>query len=139
MYVVRQPFVSCFRYKGRRIPVHSYVQPVRRVLYPYLCYILFLNFNFKTTLMAKFYPTFSVVRFTKSFLLFTALLCTFYASQAQVYYASLTGSNEVPSNTSPGTGKAVITIDGNFMRVQVTYSGLVAQTSAGAPSGTTAS
>src|SRR5262245_48452513 len=89
--------------------------------------------------MAKFYPTFSVVRFMKSFLLFTFFLCAFYVSQGQVYYTSLSGSNEFPSNTSPGTGKAVVTIDGNFMRVQVTYSGLVAQTAAGAPSGTTAS
>ena len=43
------------------------------------------------------------------------------------------------ANNSPGTGKAVVTIDGNLMRVQVTFSGLVTQTSAGLPSGTTAS
>ncbi len=89
--------------------------------------------------MAKFYPTFSALRFTKSFLLLTSFLCVFYASQGQVYYTTLSGAIEVPSNTSPGTGKAIVTINGNNMRVQVTFSGLVAQTAAGAPSGTTAS
>ena len=89
--------------------------------------------------MAKFYPAFSTVRFMKSFLLATFFLCANNMLQAQVYYTSLSGAIEVPSNTSPGTGKAVITIDGNFMRVQATFSGLVAQTAAGAPSGTTAS
>src|SRR4029453_9050071 len=62
-----------------------------------------------------------------------------YGSNGQVYYTAMSGPNEFPANSSPGTGKAVITIDGNFMRVQVTFSGLVPQTSAGAPSGTTAS
>ena len=37
------------------------------------------------------------------------------------------------------SAKLLITIDGNLMRVQVTFSGLVAQTAAGLPSGTTAS
>jgi len=61
-----------------------------------------------------------------------------YVSYAQIYYATLLGSNEFPSNNSPGTGKALFTINGNLMRVQATYSGLVPQTAAGAPSGTTA-
>jgi len=89
--------------------------------------------------MTQFYPTFSALRCAKSFLLFASFLCTFYISQGQVYYTSLSGPNEFPANTSPGTGKAVVTISGNFMRVQVTFSGLVPQTSAGLPSGTTAS
>lgn len=93
----------------------------------------------KINIMAKFYSTFSVVKFTKSLLLAVFFLCAHNLLQAQVYYTSLSGAIEVPSNTSPGTGKAIVTIDGNNMRVQVTFSGLVAQTAAGAPSGVTAS
>src|SRR5215218_10894124 len=89
--------------------------------------------------MTQFYSTISALRCKKSFLLFAFFLCLFSTSQAQVYYASLSGPNEFPTNTSPGTGKAVVTIDGNFMRVQATFSGLVPQTSTGLPSGTTAS
>jgi len=89
--------------------------------------------------MKQCYPTVLMLRFTKSVLLSAFFLCAFYVVQAQVYYATLTGPNEFPANTSPGTGKAVVTIDGNLMRVQVTFSGLVPQTSAGAPSATTAS
>ena len=89
--------------------------------------------------MRQFYPTFPVLSFTRSFLPVVFFLCAYNMLQSQVYYATLSGAIEFPSNTSPGTGKAVVTIDGNFMRVQATFSGLVAQTSAGAPSGTTAS
>ena len=89
--------------------------------------------------MTQFYSTISALRCRKSFLLFAFFLCLFSTSQAQVYYATLSGPNEFPTNTSPGTGKAVVTIDGNFMRVQATFSGLVPQTSTGLPSGTTAS
>jgi hypothetical protein len=89
--------------------------------------------------MKLFYPNASVLRFSKNIILSTLLLCAFHASESQVYYATLSGSNEFPSNSSPGTGKAVVTIDGNLMRVQVTFSGLVTQTAAGLPSGTTAS
>jgi len=89
--------------------------------------------------MTQFYPTFSSLKCTKSLLLAAFFLCVYNLSQGQVYYTSLSGAIEVPSNTSPGTGKAVITINGNTMRVQCTFSGLVATTAAGAPSGTTAS
>jgi len=52
----------------------------------------------------------------------------FYFSNGQVYWVSLSGAAEVPSNNSAGTGKAIITIDAvaNTMRVQVTFSGLSA-------------
>jgi hypothetical protein len=45
-----------------------------------------------------------------------------------VYTASLLGSNEVPPTGSPATGLTFITVDtlANTMRVQVTFSGLVA-------------
>jgi len=80
--------------------------------------------------MTQFYPTVSAFKCTKSFLLFAFFLCAFYTSQGQVYYASLSGAIEVPVNNSAGTGKAVVTIDGNFMRVQVTFSGLTGNTTA---------
>jgi hypothetical protein len=89
--------------------------------------------------MKQFYSSLLKLRFTKSILLSAFFLCAFYTPKAQVYYATLLGSSEFPANNSTGTGKAVVTIDGNSMRVQVTFSGLVAQTSAGLPSGTTAS
>jgi len=55
-----------------------------------------------------------------------------------VFTTTLRGTNEVPANTSPGIGNAVVTINGNMMTVSATFSGLVPTTSTGAPSGTTA-
>ena len=83
--------------------------------------------------MKQFYSSLLKLRFTKSILLSAFFLWAFYTPEAQVYYATLLGSSEFPANNSTGTGKAVVTIDGNSMRVQVTFSGLVAQTSAGLP------
>ena len=56
-----------------------------------------------------------------------------------VFTTTLRGTNEVPANTSPGIGNAVVTIDGNIMTVSATFSGLVSTTPGGLPSGTTAS
>jgi len=56
-----------------------------------------------------------------------------------VFTATLSGLNEKPLSTdSPGTGFAVVTVDGNIMTVTVNFSGLVSTTSNGSPSGTTA-
>jgi hypothetical protein len=56
-----------------------------------------------------------------------------------VFTATLSGANERPqSNSSPGTGFAVVSVDGNIMTVNANFSGLVPITSTGAPSGTTA-
>ncbi|MDQ1560516.1 MAG: hypothetical protein QOD32_3576 [Pyrinomonadaceae bacterium] len=55
-----------------------------------------------------------------------------------VFTATLSGLNENPQNASPGTGTAVVTVDGNMMTVSVTFSGLVTTTSTGSPSGVTA-
>ena len=66
----------------------------------------------------------------KSFFLSVFFLGACYATNAQTYTASLLGSNEFPANVSPGTGKAVVTINGTTMRVQVTFSGLTAPTAA---------
>ena len=79
--------------------------------------------------MTQFYP-FSTLRRAKRFLLFAFFLCAFNVSQAQTYYANLSGPNEVPSNNSAGTGKALVTISGNLMRVQVSFSGLTGNTTA---------
>ena len=57
-----------------------------------------------------------------------------------VFTATLSGANERPTpNNSPGTGFAVVTVDGNMMTINVNFSGLVSTTSTGGPSGTTAS
>jgi hypothetical protein len=56
-----------------------------------------------------------------------------------VFTATLSGLNERPTpNSSPGTGTAVVTIDGNIMTVTANFSGLVSTTATGAPSGVTA-
>ena len=48
------------------------------------------------------------------------------------YVATLSGAAEVPSNASPGTGLAIVTIDtvANTMEVNVTFSGLTGTTTA---------
>ncbi len=89
--------------------------------------------------MKKIYSHLLLLAIIKSLLLLIIFFGASYVSSGQVYYTALSGPNEFPTNTSPGIGKAVVTIDGNFMRVQITFSGLVPQTSAGLPSGTTAS
>jgi hypothetical protein len=49
-----------------------------------------------------------------------------------VYTANLSGANEVPANVSPGTGHAEVDFDivAHTMRVQVTFSGLTAGSTA---------
>jgi hypothetical protein len=80
--------------------------------------------------MRQFYPAFSSLRSSKRFLLFAFFLCAVYASQGQTYYATLSGPAESPPNNSAGTGKALVTITGNLMRVQVVFSGLTGNTMA---------
>ncbi|MEO6069443.1 MAG: CHRD domain-containing protein [Chitinophagaceae bacterium] len=75
--------------------------------------------------MKKFYSNFLLLRVKKTLLLFFFMLGTIYATNAQVYTASLSGLNEASPNLSPGTGSATVTIVGNTMRVQATFSGLV--------------
>ena len=50
------------------------------------------------------------------------------AAQKSVYTAVLNGPSESPANTSPGTGSATVTIDSDLstMRVQESFSGLLA-------------
>jgi CHRD domain len=72
-----------------------------------------------------------------------ALILPVSASHADVITlsANLTGALEVPATGSPGTGQATVILNttAQTMEVQVTFSGLVPLTSAGLPSGTTAS
>ena len=57
------------------------------------------------------------------------------------YDADLSGPNESPANSSPGTGHTTVDFDdvANTLHVHVTFSGLSPLTSGGAASGTTAS
>lgn len=54
------------------------------------------------------------------------------AAHIVVYEATLTGPDEFPTNTSPGTGTARVTVDEDLltMRVQVSFSGLTGNTTA---------
>jgi CHRD domain/PEP-CTERM motif len=73
-------------------------------------------------------------------LVFVAALTGVAKADALVFTATLNGANEKPVGTgSPGTGFAIVTVDGNIMTVHANFSGLVTTTSTGAPSGTTAS
>lgn len=62
------------------------------------------------------------------------MLCTTQSSYADaiVFTANLNGSAEAPPNASPGTGSTVVTFDNvaHTLRVQVTFSGLVAPNTA---------
>ncbi len=74
--------------------------------------------------------------------LLSCLLLLALVSQARaaiVYSVTLDGPSESPANTSPGTGTGTVTFDGNTMRVQASFSGLLSLTGAGASSGVTAS
>lgn len=70
------------------------------------------------------------VLFFKTILFALSLLAGDFAATAQIFSATLSGPNESPANASPGLGTATITITGNNMRVQCTFSGLVGTTTA---------
>ena len=78
--------------------------------------------------MKQFYSRLWLLAIKKTLLLLIVFFGASYVSSGQIYWVSLSGPAEVPANNSPGTGKATITIDAvaNTMRVQVTFSGLVA-------------
>lgn len=67
-------------------------------------------------------------RWLSMVVLLTGSLLSVHASAATInLFATLEGSQEVPSNDSPGTGTAVITFDDitNLLSWEITYSGLV--------------
>src|SRR5687768_10963621 len=49
-------------------------------------------------------------------------------AEPMVFTTTLLGANEVPPTPSPGTGFAVVTVDGDTLTVNVTFSGLVSNT-----------
>ncbi len=61
-----------------------------------------------------------------------ALLCLAGASHATVYETVLLGTNEVPANASPATGFATVTVIGDSLTVDETWSGLIGGPSAAA-------
>lgn len=71
--------------------------------------------------MKQFYPHLLLPALKQSILVFVVFLSASTVSNAQIYWANLSGPAESPSNNSPGTGKALVTIDGNNMRVQVSF------------------
>jgi hypothetical protein len=80
--------------------------------------------------MKQFYSPLLSQRSGKTLLLSMFLLAASYASQAQVYTARLSGPAEAVPNNSPGVGTAIVTVTGTMMRVQVTFSGLLGNTTA---------
>ena len=78
--------------------------------------------------MKEFYSRRSLHAIKKTILLLIVFFGATNFSNGQIYWATLSGPAEAPPNNSPGTGKALVTIDAvaNTMRVQVTFSGLVA-------------
>ena len=76
--------------------------------------------------MKQFYSNLSSLRVKKSVLLLALLVGVCFVAKAQIYTAILSGPAEVPPNNSPGTGTGTVTITGTMMRVQATFSGLLA-------------
>ena len=78
--------------------------------------------------MKQFYSGLLLQAIKKTVLLLIVFFGATSISNGQIYWVSLSGPAEVPPNNSPGTGKALVTIDAvaNTMRVQATFSGLVA-------------
>jgi hypothetical protein len=118
---------------------HNFLRLIHRALHcEYATLFSFSRIINKTKLMKQIYSHFLSSRLATNLLVSMFFLGAFAAS-GQVYTAHLSGLNESPVNNSPGTGEATVTVVGTTMRVQVTFSSLVEQTSAGLPSGTTAS
>ena len=78
--------------------------------------------------MKKFYARLLLLAIKKTLLLLIVFFGASYVSSGQIYWVSLSGPAEAPPNNSPGAGTALITIDAvaNTMRVQTTFSGLLA-------------
>jgi hypothetical protein len=92
-----------------------------------LCSTAFYNLKINRR-MKQFYSTLRHLKPAKTLLLSAFFSCAFYLAGGQTYYTTLSGPNEEPPNASPGTGKAVLTISGNFMTLQTTFSGLLGTT-----------
>jgi hypothetical protein len=53
------------------------------------------------------------------------MLATLSSAGAQTWTATLAGPSEVPPNTSPGTGQALITLSGSNLTINVTFRDLL--------------
>jgi hypothetical protein len=80
--------------------------------------------------MKQLYSQFLASQSKKGLLFFALLFGACSASFGQVYTTTLSGPNESPANNSAGTGIATVTITGNNMRVQTTFSGLTGNVTA---------
>jgi hypothetical protein len=109
--------------------VHTFLSIDRAVL-SVLCIPIKKSFliNLNNTVMKQLYSGLVLRAIKKTLLLFIVFFGVSYVSSGQNYWVSLSGPAEVPVNNSPGTGTALITIDAvaNTMRVQTTFSGLLA-------------
>lgn len=78
--------------------------------------------------MQQFYSRLLLLAIKKTLLLLMVFFGASYVSSGQIFWASLSGPAEAPPNASPGTGKTLVTIDpvASTMRVQATFSGLLA-------------
>lgn len=78
--------------------------------------------------MQQFYSRSLLLAIKETLLLLMLFFGASYVSSGQIYWVSLSGPAEAPPNNSPGTGTGLITIDAvaNTMRVQATFSGLLA-------------
>ena len=52
------------------------------------------------------------------------------SAQAQQWMFTFRGATESPANASPGTGTGMATLNGNMLRLQATFSGLLGNTTA---------
>lgn len=68
------------------------------------------------------------MRHLAAFMLSVAAAIALPASATTIFVTDLTGPAEAPPNASPGTGWARLTFDGDFMRVQASFSGLLGTT-----------
>ena len=107
--------------------VHNFFQlrGLSPVLFiPRKSFLIILN----NTVMKQFYSGLLLPAIKKTFLLVIVFFGALNISHGQIYWVSLSGPAEVPPNNSPGTGTGLITIDAvaNTMRVQSTFSGLLA-------------
>lgn len=78
--------------------------------------------------MKQVYSNCLLVRVPKILLFSFLFLALSYASVGQIYTTQLSGPAEAPPNASPGTGSGKVTINGNSMRVQTSFSGLLGNT-----------
>jgi hypothetical protein len=82
----------------------------------------------KKAVMKQFYSCLLLPAIKKTLLFLIVFFGATYVCSGQIYWATLSGPAEAPPNNSPGTGMALVTIDAvaNTMRVQATFSGLLA-------------